>query len=885
MPGSWPLVGREAERAFLAKAIAEGAAGAVLAGDAGVGKTRLALEALREAQGQGCATTWVVATRAGGCIPFGPFAHLLPEGPTPTSSRLDLMRRIVDKLLARAQGRRVVVGVDDAHLLDDASAALVHQLAVTRGGFVLLTVRAGENAPDPIISVWKDAVAERLEVRALSADQVAELASQALGGQVDGPTMATLLRVTRGNVLFLRELLLAGLDSGALTEAGGVWSWRGPIALNSRLQEVVADRMRALEASQIALTEVLAHGEPVAASFLEARFAPATLEATERSGVVVVETEGQRVLVRLAHPLYGEAVRARCPTLRARAIHRELAAALEATGARRREDLLRLVDARLQAGERGPPSLFVAGARRALAVFDPLLAEGLARVAVADGGGFPAHHALAESLWGQGRFCEAESLLSALNAAVANDSERAVVACQMALTLWHHTRLAADAERVLLSAEAEIANADLRDEVKGMRGIILVLADRPADAMALVSGILECPQAGVRACVCAALAAVLACGVSGYAEKAAAIAERWIEAAERLRDELPLLAGRLRASHGHVLCLAGHLDEAEALVYREYRKASDEHAHDATALSALVLGRVAMSRGCVETARRWLREAAALFRAPSEVCFLPGCLAGLAQAAALAGDLPAAAATLAEVEGLSPGMTDVEPQLAIANTWLAAGHGELSKARAIALQEANRAEQCGEYALAVTALHDVARLGDAPAVAPRLRRLASAVEGLLAPACAAHAEALAARDGPRLDESATSFEAIGAQLLAAEAAAEAAAAHRAQGKKASMLASSARARRLLEACEGARTPALSSLVPKPLTPREREVAMLARAGLTSIEIARRLVLSTRTVEGHLQRAYAKLGVSSRKGLRSVLGEPGASRTMPGHLAL
>ena len=182
----------------------------------------------------------------------------------------------------------------------------------------------------------------------------------------------------------------------------------------------------------------------------------------------------------------------------------------------------------------------------------------------------------------------------------------------------------------------------------------------------------------------------------------------------------------------YALCPAEHLDEAEARASRAYRKASDQHAHDATALSARVLGRVALSRGRVETARRWLREAAALFRAPSEVCFLPGCLAGLAQAAALAGDLPTATATLAEAEGLIPGMANVD-QLAVARTWLAAGHGELSRARAIALQAANQAEQCGQYAMAVTVLHDVARLGDARAVAPRLLRLASTVEGLPGP--------------------------------------------------------------------------------------------------------------------------------------------------------
>src|SRR5207244_6327477 len=128
---------------------------------------------------------------------------------------------------------------------------------------------------------------------------------------------------------------------------------------------------------------------------------------------------------------------------------------------------------------------------------------------------------------------------------------------------------------------------------------------------------------------------------------------------------------------------------------------------------------------------------------------------------------------------------------------------------------------------------------------------------------------LAARDRPGFDQASASFEVIGANLLAAEAAAEAAAIYRAEGRKTSMRASSARARRLLEGCEGARTPALSGLAPDPLTPREREVAMLAARSLTSAEIAQRLVLSTRTVENHLQRGYAKLGVASRAELRLV----------------
>src|SRR5207237_7917798 len=122
---------------------------------------------------------------------------------------------------------------------------------------------------------------------------------------------------------------------------------------------------------------------------------------------------------------------------------------------------------------------------------------------------------------------------------------------------------------------------------------------------------------------------------------------------------------------------------------------------------------------------------------------------------------------------------------------------------------------------------------------------------------------ISAHDGKRLDQASAAFEAMGAQLLAAEAAAQAAAVYRAEGRNASMRASSASARRLLEGCEGARTPALSGLAPDPLTPREREVAMLVARGLTSAEIAQRLVLSIRTVENHLQRAYAELGFASR----------------------
>jgi DNA-binding NarL/FixJ family response regulator len=74
-------------------------------------------------------------------------------------------------------------------------------------------------------------------------------------------------------------------------------------------------------------------------------------------------------------------------------------------------------------------------------------------------------------------------------------------------------------------------------------------------------------------------------------------------------------------------------------------------------------------------------------------------------------------------------------------------------------------------------------------------------------------------------------------------------------------------------CEGVRPPALSAEAAKDLlTSREREVSTLAARGLSNREIATRLFISLRTVENHLHRAFAKLGVTRREQLPGALGE-------------
>jgi DNA-binding CsgD family transcriptional regulator len=213
--------------------------------------------------------------------------------------------------------------------------------------------------------------------------------------------------------------------------------------------------------------------------------------------------------------------------------------------------------------------------------------------------------------------------------------------------------------------------------------------------------------------------------------------------------------------------------------------------------------------------------------------------------------------------------------MALSRAWLTAAAGELARARSLAAEAARIGREAGHFGLEALALHDVARFGDAVSVSARLQEIAADSDGLLLPTWARHVAALRSQDGVALAQVAETFAGMGATLLAAEAAMQAAVAHRASGKMASARTWQLRARELLNACEGARPPALPHLdLPEVLTSREREVAGLAARGLTSPQIAGRLGISVRTVDNHLQQVFSKLEVRSRQELASVLGSSG-----------
>jgi DNA-binding NarL/FixJ family response regulator len=138
---------------------------------------------------------------------------------------------------------------------------------------------------------------------------------------------------------------------------------------------------------------------------------------------------------------------------------------------------------------------------------------------------------------------------------------------------------------------------------------------------------------------------------------------------------------------------------------------------------------------------------------------------------------------------------------------------------------------------------------------------------------------LRADDGEGLLAASADYRALGDRAVAADAAAQAAVAFSRNQQRKRSLNAAALAEQLATDCGGLCTPALRNRVGvgEPLTDRQREIIELVAAGFSNKEIAERLVTSVRTVEGHLYRAYQRLGAGSREELVEILrASPGGS---------
>lgn len=869
----WPLVGREAELREFAATVIHDRRSLILAGAAGVGKSRLAAELRARCERAGLAAVTVTGTAAASTIPFGALAPLLPPVDRALAGRVDakadLLHRTATTLVESAAPRRLVVIVEDAHLLDDASATLIYQLAATGVGSVVATVRTGESSPDPIVALWKDSIADRQEIVGLSSPQVGELLSVVLEAPLVPQAVAEFVNRSRGNVLFLRELVMGAVDSGTLCNDGGIWHLCRPLAVSERLSELVGARLRGLTADELALLELVAVGEPLGVKELTAMGDPDVAEQLERQKFLISLIEAGQVVVRFAHPVYSEVVRQQMPALRRRFLARALADSFEHENRQfHQEDLLRIAVWRLDGGG-GSADLMLAAAAAARWRYDFALAERCVRVAQEHGAGFDADLLAAQLASLQGRGEDAEKLFAVLEDSASTDQQRGALALTRIDNLAFYLGRASEGIAVAEDAERRLQDPAQRDQIQARRSALVFSVDGPLAGARVAAPLLE--RADGKALVWAAQVAAFSLGRMGRIKDGVDATMRGHAAQLNVHEPMDWYPWTHLFFRCQVLSWSGEFEQAHQVATEQFQLALTEHSIEAQAWFAWHFASVVAERGNVASAVEHGRAAVALFRDLGRPQFMAFGLTYLATALALSGQAADAHDTLSKLRSL--GLVDhfmgVDPVQAQA--WTAVAAGDLPKARALFAESASRAKEIGDSVGRAAALHGLARLGQAREVHEALSREADRVEGALVRARAAHVRALAHHDVDGLISAGREFETMGAYLLAAEAMADAAVTLRQSMDSRQSTAVEHHARLLSQRCEGATTPSLARLTaPVLLSRAERDAALLAAAGRSNKEIATELYLSVRTVEGRLQRAYTKLGVGSRSELADAL---------------
>jgi DNA-binding CsgD family transcriptional regulator len=426
---------------------------------------------------------------------------------------------------------------------------------------------------------------------------------------------------------------------------------------------------------------------------------------------------------------------------------------------------------------------------------------------------------------------------------------------------------AESADEVLELLCEKITDDSLRLLVDGVASASRAFENQLAEAVELSEGVLAAPEAHPVAVEWGAIGGALALALMGRSEEVAAVAARGHAVESRVDGFLRYLAafGEVRA-----LTLAGEFDSATAHSAGIIRITSAGQ-YLAWGMANVLVGTIGVARGMfADTVPRMEQTVAALTAESAASWSFPARLL-LAQSYCVLGRVQPGATMMAEVKTrFGKHVAVFGPQLKIAESWLAASQGNVSAAIELATEAARLASESGQRAIEMLALHDAVRFGDQNCL-DRLVEVATATGGRLATVIAAHAEAVRDRDGAAIAAAAQQFEEIGALLSATDAAAQAAVAFERVDDRRHSVESAGTANRLAAQCGGIRTPALDLAAhPLPLTVREREIANLVAAGLSNRDIADRLTVSVRTVEGHLYRACIKLDISDREELAALI---------------
>jgi len=861
MVDRWPLTGRVEELRVISEALSDDERqGMVIAGEAGVGKTRLARAAADAATRAGWAVHRIAGTTTGRPVTLGAFARWADAT---DSAPQGMTRKVFAELTAATGDAPLLLFVDDAHLLDDLSALIVHQLVLQNAANVITTIRAGETTPDAVTALWKDGLLQRLELQTLSHNESGDLLRTVLGGSVSPDCANRMWTLSRGNVLFLHHLVEHERESGRLASVDGEWRWTGTPSVSPSLVELVEMQIGAVADDVREVVDLVAIAEPVDRMLLTSLADPQAIEAAEQRGLITASTDVDTVYV--GHPLYGEIRLSQCGPMRLRRLRGRVAAAMAKTEA---ADPLRLGLLWLESDLPPDVEILSLAANISASRLDLGLAERLTRAAL-DAESTPATKLqLAHILYLQEKGQAAEELLNSLSPQELATHNFIDGVTLRAANLLFPLR-DPDAFRAVIDDAVLLGDEARNQSLLTFRAIGEAMAARPAETVETMAGV-DCGRLDGYGRVLGYAAETIALGDLGRTahagERAAAGYRELVESPQE-----SFHASGLAEFHAYALLTAGYVDDAVAIANQWHRQYADLPGMSLSMATA-ALGMTALGSGDLIAARHHFDSARESFGDYGEISGLFYRFRILhTEALARSGDREAAAASLESTrQSRHPAYEYVESGYLLASAWVAAAAGGVTEARTLSHQAVEFSRGHGQIAREVLALQTALQFGDVSG-ADRLTELATKVEGPRAPLSARYAHALAADDAVALDSVSRDFEAMGDALAAADAAAQAATSHRLAGRRGSALTASSRGHLLAINCGGAVSPALSAArVPLPFTRREHEIAKLVSLGRSNKEIADATTLSVRTVEGHIYQASAKAGVTSRSELSALV---------------
>jgi DNA-binding CsgD family transcriptional regulator len=862
----WPLTGRDEQLGQIAAVLrSQFVSIVVLTGKSGVGKSRLAAESAATLTVDGwavlrvAASAMLTATPLGALIPaISPGRDAIDVVARDSLAIFDLVRESIDRL---ARSNRVVMIVDDFSLLDPLSMTVIIQLVAAGAVRLIATVPSGESLPDALVTMWTDDSALLLEVQPLAIQDCEELLSSVLGSRVAHRTAAALHERSGGNALFLRELVIGAVQDDQLQLHDGVWQLLGKPLGTPALHDLIRTRLAHLNAPQTALIERLAVCHPLTIDDLPADTRE-SLVALEHAGLVIVEERRGRTWLALSHPQYDESVRGSMSRLATVDLLVDQAA-LVSERTMTPEDELRVALWRLDAGVESDPEILFRATHLAALGGDHPRAERLAAAAI-EAGAEPAEMLLlqGQSIWTLGRISEA---LAVLERAATEDERRPTtteltgkIAAARASVL---AGVVNGNSRGLAVIDAAIERyPELSVTLAFPKSVLLLnLEDAALSELALQLAI---PGAGASDADRANFDLGQALPLSALGQVDRSLRAARAAVAHSIESVQPAFSlRRAQMVLETVLLQVGSVSEARDTAARSLAACIEADDELGTRYNELLLGQCYLAFGQPATAARWFGDVISGSQARGSVFYLDRARALLALTMLWRGQASEAATVLA---GLDQALVASSSIAATATLWLDAVRGGRDRAVAGMLRRARSAENRGHVLHAASLLHCAARLGAAAQAVPQLAGLASGTTSELLLAQLAHASAEASGDLDALVAAGEGWEALGYALFAGEAFVSASAAARRAHNSRQAVNLQNRADEILAKCEGAATPLLQFAERgERLTGREREIAALAAQGLSSLEIAKRLQVSPRTVNNHLHAAYSKLGVRGR----------------------